>query len=109
MLNRLSKCQQEIALAFMFLFIIGGIIPLKAQASYNSYANYRTSSSNSFAKKRKAIVNEQIVTNDVNTPGFSGAILPLTDNSIKVIPAVSAYIKDAKMKPFIGCPGQPEM
>ncbi|MFN0081896.1 MAG: hypothetical protein ACKVOM_05210 [Ferruginibacter sp.] len=115
MLNRLSKYQQEIALSFMSLFLIGGIIPLKANAN-NNYAysnNYGGTSYRSFAKVNlvKPAFSKE---NTFAIPHIEKPILMdalIKNSSVKKEGIFDKITNENKLnnKPFIGGPGQPEM
>jgi hypothetical protein len=115
MLNRLSKHQQEIAIYFMALFIIGGIIPMKASAyndtknySYNSGSGYRTNNKTNAVKPFEAQVNAT-PKNTMEKPRLMNA--PTKNNPAKKNANLAKYNSPQKFnnKPFIGGPGQPEM
>jgi hypothetical protein len=115
MLNRLSKHQQEIAIYFMTLFIIGGIIPMKASAyndtknyGYNNGSGYRSTSKTNAAKPLAPQGNVTPM-NKMEKPRLLNA--PTKNNPVKKNTNLAKYNSPKKLnnKPFIGGPGQPEM
>ena len=114
MLNRLSKCQQEIAISLITLFLISGIIPLKASANYYSYPHSYRNSGYYPLNKTKAIVPffEQDNSKKAN---YGEAYKPHNRDIKNQYPKINRIFKDligenkTGNKPFIGGPGQPEM
>jgi hypothetical protein len=120
MLNRLSKFQQEIAVCFITLFLIGDIIPYKANAAaYNNAANanyfnsshYSTACSNDakgYEDKKYTQPNELATVGKSNVE-FKNEKPKPSINKLAPTKLVSSNKGKAQDKPSIGGPGQPEM